>query len=251
MLRVCARRLYQAGLHVPFGTAYPGAKMKHWPRQQLPTNLKLRPEDRLRMSAIPRDVGRIPRDFVLNVLYHNHPCEVEKIWDLCVRDPTVVLDSKRQLRALLRQCRDEGFVSFERAAENDGWVCVLTRERFAEVRDLATAAAQKAVPTNVSVLRGSAMAETTAGMASYESMDLEARERHLAALAAAVEETSATARKFQRAEVDYLPFTDLNGKVGFMWWYDVRDTAGDTRLATGLANTGAQVPAGNIAGIEK
>lgn len=249
MLRRTVLRVYQAGVHVPVGVAYPAAKMRHWPRQKLPANFNLTAEDKLKMDAIPRDVGRIPRDFVLNVLYHNQPCEVEKIWECCLRDPTVPLDSKRHLRAVLRQSREEGFVCFEKDSSSDTWICLLTRERFQEVRDLAAAVSQRNVPTNLAVLRGSAMAETTANMASYEAMNDEGREVHLASLTRAVEQTNEAVRRYMRTEIDYLPFTDINGKVNFMWWYDVRDSNADAHGSEALATPALQAP--NLSGIDK
>ena len=236
MLRRTIRRLWMEGIHVPRGTNYQGARMKHWPTTPPPKNLNLTREQRLRMEALPRDVGMIPRDFVLNVLYLNQPCEVDKLWEMCTEDPTSVMESKRHLRAVLKQCREEGFVYFERDTGTDGWICLLTRERFEEVRAMAKTAAENATPASVSVLRGSAVAETAAIAEKFESFDEETQKKHAAELAEAVKATNEAVRKYQRTEIDYLPYTDINGKVNFMWWYDVRDAAMDAKGAEALSS---------------
>ena len=83
MLRRTAGRLFQVGAHVPHGTAYRGARIKSWPRQQLPANMSFLPEQRWTMKAVPRDTGRIPRDFVLTVVYKSQPVNVGDLWSLC------------------------------------------------------------------------------------------------------------------------------------------------------------------------
>ncbi|EKG05852.1 hypothetical protein TCSYLVIO_003064 [Trypanosoma cruzi] len=213
--------LWQHGVHVPRGVVYHGAKMKHWPEQKVPDNFKFTEEQRFRTKAIPRDFGKIPRDFVLSVLYRHQPCEVSGLWEHCTSDPGVVLDSKRHLREVLKQARDEGFVSFERDPVSNEWLCFVTRERFEEVRQIAGA---KAEASEVySGLRGSSATETSSYTERFKEMNEMAREEHARRLEEEVKTTTKHLRSFQRKEVDYLPYTDLNGKVNFMWWYETRD----------------------------
>ncbi|RNF00923.1 hypothetical protein TraAM80_07313 [Trypanosoma rangeli] len=212
---------WQYGIHTPRGVAYHGAKMKHWPEQKIPENFKFTEEQRFRAKAIPRDVGKIPRNFVLSVLYRHQPCEVGGLWEYCTNDPEVVLDSKRHLREVLQQAREEGFVTFERDPVSNEWLCFLTRERFEEVRQIAGAKAE--VSEVHSGLRGFSAAETSSYTERFKEMNETAKEEHARRLEEEVTATTRHLRSFQRREVDYLPYTDLNGKVNFMWWYETRD----------------------------
>jgi hypothetical protein len=244
-------RLFQVGAHVPHGVAYRGATMKQWPRQQLPANFKMLPEQRWRMQAMPRDTGKIPRDFVLKMLYQQQPCELDALWGHCTSDGNCVLDSKRHLRDVLKQCRDESFIFFEKDKVTDAWVCSLTRERYENVRTMVHSLnAEQQTPLDAG-LRGAAAEETTAFAGEYESMDEGAKKEHVTQLRRALEQSSSAVQQFQRSEVDYLPYTDLNGKVKFMWWYDVKDVANDTAAAQVAGQGTGQLEAPNVAGISQ
>lgn len=203
---------------MPHGVKYNAAKMKHWPEQEVPQNFKFVQEQRFRAKAMPRDTGKIPRNFVLSVLYRHQPCEVSSLWERCMGDPQIVLDSKRHLREVLQQARAEGFITFDKDPVTQQWLCYLTRERFEDVRGIVGAAAE--ATDRLSGLRGSAATETSAFSASFHEMNEASKHEHLKRLEEQVRETTRHLHAFQRTEVDYLPYTDLNGKVNFMWWYE-------------------------------
>lgn len=221
------RRLFQSGVHTAKGAGvYSNAKIKNWPEQKIPDDFRFTDEQRFRLKAMPRDIGRIPRDFVLSVVYQNQPCEVDKLWDMCSTDPRCVLDSKRHLRAVLKQAREEGWITFEKsqdvAASESQWTCVLTRERFSEVKQIISGHVEASATSGVG-LRGANLAETTEALQAFKEMNEDAKATHLRLLKEQVKLTTERLRRFQRTEVDYLPYTDLNGKVQFMWWYETRD----------------------------
>lgn len=229
MLQRTILKKLQQGVHTPKGQqVYNAAKMKNWPEQKIPPNFNFTAEQRFRVKAMPRDIGRIPRDFVLSVLYRHQPCPVDGLWDLCSADPAAVLDSKRHLREVLKQAREEGFVTFDKN-ERDEWTCTLCRERYEEVRRIVNH--RNETGATMSSLRGSSVAETSEYSQTFQEMNDEARAEHLKLLQEQVALTSEKLRKFQKTEIDYLPYTDLNGKVNFMWWYESRDQsakAGDS-----------------------
>lgn len=228
---------------MPKGKTFNAARMANWPEMKIPDNFQFTEEQRFRMKAVPRDTGRIPRDFVLSVLYRHQPCEIDKLWDYCSADPRCVLDSKRHLRAVLKQTREEGFVTLEKstsvvrsessASSSDAaspasasaaeWLCLLTRERYAEVKQLVAKILESSSVASASGLRGSNITETANAMDTFRALNEEAKLAHKAMLEKHVGETTEMLRKFQRTEIDYLPYTDLNGKVQFMWWYEQRD----------------------------
>ncbi|EPY38986.1 hypothetical protein AGDE_04943 [Angomonas deanei] len=217
--------LFQSGVHTPPGVSYNAARMKGWPQQKVPENFKFTEEQRFKTKALPRDTGRIARDFLLSVLYQHQPCEVSTLWEHCMCDPQIVLDSKKHLRDVLHQARSEGYVSFEKDPLTQKWVCHLARERYEEVVRMVSARTESL--DHYGKLRGAAASETTEFAANFNEMNEEAKREHLAFLTEQVKETTQRLKKFQRTEIDYLPYTDLNGKVNFMWWYetvDVKDT---------------------------
>ncbi|CBZ28684.1 conserved hypothetical protein [Leishmania mexicana MHOM/GT/2001/U1103] len=229
----CFARLFQAGVHTPHGSRYNAARMKNWPVQEVAQNFNFTNEQRFKAKTMPRDTGKIPRDFLLSVLYRNQPCEVGSLWEHCLNDPQIVLDSKRHLRDVLQQARAEGFVSFEKDAVTDRWVCHLTRERFEEVRALVGARAE--AQDLYSGLRGASATETSAYSESFREMNEDTKREHLRLLSEQVTDTTTHIRKFQRMEMDYLPYTDLNGKVNFMWWYEMSDARDATALPEAAA----------------
>ena len=198
--------------------------MKSWPRQQLPQNFNFLPEQKWTMKPLPRDTGRIPRDFVLTVVYKAQPVNVAELWGLCTCESGCVLDSKRHLRDVLKQAREEGFLVFERDEATDAWSCSLTRERFEEVRSMVTedAATQTAAHAG---LRGKSADKTTELAAAFQHMDRSEKLDHVDKLREALRDSNAQVEQFQRTEAEYLPYTTLNGKVDFMWWYESRDVS--------------------------
>ncbi|EPY30667.1 hypothetical protein STCU_03953 [Strigomonas culicis] len=226
--------LFQTGVHLPHGVKYNAARMKGWPQQEVPANFKFTEEQRFRTKSMPRDTGRIARDFLLSVLYRHQPCEVSALWEHCMSDPQIVLDSKKHLRDVLQQARAEGFVSFEQEPLSRRWVCHLTRERYEEVRGIVNAKME--ATEQYSGMRGAAASETADYAAAFQEMNEEAKREHAALLARQVELTSQHLRKFQRTEIDYLPYTDLNGKVNFMWWYETVDAKEQATLPAGGAS---------------
>lgn len=223
-MRRCLLHRFQTGVHIPHDVTYHAAKMKHWPEQKIPKNFAFTGEQRFKATAMPRDTGKIPRDFLLSVLYRHQPCEISSLWEYCVGDPQTVLDSKRHLRSVLEQARNEGFVTFEMDAVTRRWLCHLTRERYEQVRAIVSAKIE--ATGQYSGLRGVAATETSEYATNFQAMNEEAKKAHLRILSEHVAETTKHLNKFQRTEIDYLPYTDLNGKVNFMWWYETADRRG-------------------------
>lgn len=279
--------------------------MKDWPRVTMPKNFHFTPEQRLRLQGLPRDTGHIPRNFVLRMVYYHQPVPVEKLWDICTSESGCVLDSKKHLRDVLKCCRDESFVHFEKqGGAGAGWLCHLTRERLEDVkRIVATTSAEEATPAALG-MRGTAATQTSESIAAVQdrvrvsgkeaaaaanaeggdggpssspsaenvpasrdeeevsaaaaalslddgesrsSHDAELRAtldantvaaRHIEFLRQALSQSQDISRRFRRSEVDYLPYTDLNGKVKMMWWYDVQEGPERASVSLGASSSG-------------
>lgn len=256
MFRLCGVRRLQVGVHVPHGTTVAaGASMKNWPKQQIPQNFNMLQEQRRKGRMFPRDVGRVPRDFVLRVLFTEQPVPVEDLWSACNSDSECVLEGKNHLRQILKQCRDEGFLVFEKQSVDingmcvgqqvsrqykrsnetvEKWCCVLTRERYADCQEIASMSQQN-TESNASAedlgLQGDAAVSTDSSR--QEAMDTlsssggagfsSAKHHHVQQLLKAISMTKTPLRKYERYTIDYLPYTDANGRVSTMWWYETEE----------------------------
>lgn len=211
------------------------SRMKHWPRKrEIPENFAFTPEQRYRAKSIPRDTGKIPKDFVLSILYRHQPCEVSDLWSFCLADPRIVLDGKRHLREVLQQLRAEGYVTFEKNLHSQKWEGHLTRERYEDVRRIVKSALfsvessdEASFPPAIESSLNTEAVDTPLESlsASEKAVQLETLEKELAL-------TTQKLAKYQFVEIDYLPYTDLNGKVKFMWWYETSSLP--PQEATGL-----------------
>lgn len=197
--------------------------MKHWPqKRRIPENFSFTSEQRYRAKSIPRDTGKIPKDFVLSILYRHQPCVVSHLWSLCAADPRIVLDSKKHLREVLQQLRSEGYVTFEKNLHSQEWESHLTRERYNDVRKIVKSALFSTGSTkeqNISPTAESSF-DTVSLDVSTNALSTTERVAELKKLEEQLAQTTKNLAKYQFTEIDYLPYTDLNGKVKFMWWYE-------------------------------
>ena len=125
---------------------------------------------------------------------------------------------------MLKQAREEGYLVFEKDEGADNWTCTLTRERFEEVRSMVQedSATQTAAHAG---LRGKAADKTTELGAAFRQMTREEKTEHLSQLREALRASNERVEEYQRTEAEYLPYTTLNGRVEFMWWYESRDVS--------------------------
>lgn len=207
----------------PTRNQHHAARIKYWPQKRsIPENFCFTAEQKYRAKSIPRDTGKIPKDFVLSMLYRHQPCVVSYLWSFCSADPRVVLDGKKHLREVLQQLRAEGYVSFEKNFHTQEWEAHLTRERYDDVRSMIKStlfAAEKREEKNLLPLSKISL-NTELKNPSVEALSASDKEDHLAKLEKQLALTTQKLTQYQFVEMDYVPYTDLNGKVKFMWWYE-------------------------------
>lgn len=200
-----------------------GARIKYWPlKRNIPENFCFTAEQRYRATSIPRDTGKIPKDFVLSMLYRHQPCVVSCLWSFCVSDPRIVLDGKKHLREVLQQLRAEGYVTFEKNFHTREWEAHLTRERYDDVRSIVKSALFAAEQREEKKLLSPSKSSLNTELInpSVEALNASEKEDHLAKLEKQLALTTKKLSQHQFVEMDYVPYTDLNGKVKFMWWYE-------------------------------
>lgn len=175
---------------------------------------------------MPRDTGSVPVQFVLSVLYRHQPCEMSSLWNCCAGDSRSVLDSRKHLRDVLHEARAQGFVYFELNPHTERWECHLTRERYHEVRDLVRQSTAAGGSESGELQPQRELAHDHDGNeTTSRSLMVEEKSRRLAELEEQLRESTVDLKQYQSVEVDYLPFTDLNGRVQFMWWYETSEAA--------------------------
>lgn len=71
--------------------------------------------------AIPRDLGEIPRDYILKNLQRNEPITLQRLFDVIKEKPDCPVDSRRHLRQVLRIARLQSWVYTEKNQTDNRW----------------------------------------------------------------------------------------------------------------------------------
>eukprot|EP00760_Papus_ankaliazontas_P020906 PhM_4_TR18607/c0_g1_i1/m.30928 len=223
---------------MPFREVYPtAAKIAGHPESiQVPKNFRWH-DPLMEQVPLPRGTCAEPLYFVLSVIYYNQPCRMAQLWSLCSQVPFVPLDSRRHLRQVVHQARHEGWVFFEKNAETHQWYVYPTRERHEELKVLVrgwreawmqrvAAGSGGSEPANVAERTQSTTAPANA---AFQNMSPQDRVAHMEKVQEQLFALQTKLAKHERTSMDYLPYTDPNGRVHFMWWYDTTGTRSKAR----------------------
>jgi len=108
------------------------------PRYDIPANRRIKDFFQHKPKAIPRDVGEIPRNYILRFVYFNQPITSMGLWELMKKQADCPFDSKHHLQLVMKFARLDGWIYFEINQDSNQWVCNLTRERYNDVQALVT-----------------------------------------------------------------------------------------------------------------
>ena len=121
---------------IPYRTERIMFKMCRGERYEVPTDRHLRHRDKYVPLGIPRDMGEIPRNYIIRHLFFTQPITATALWEILKRQPDVPLDSRRHLTLVLKMARLENWIYFEKNQDSNEWVCNITRDRYAEAQTL-------------------------------------------------------------------------------------------------------------------
>eukprot|EP00796_Vickermania_ingenoplastis_P005700 gene5700-4063_t len=88
------------------------------------------------IKAIPRDLGELPRRFVLPLLFFHQPVQLLDLWELCKQHDDVPLDSAKHLRLVLKIAKLQHWVYAEKNQSDNKYYYYLHRSRVHEVQEL-------------------------------------------------------------------------------------------------------------------
>ncbi|CCW59835.1 unnamed protein product [Phytomonas sp. EM1] len=88
------------------------------------------------LKAIPRDLGDLPRNYVLKLLYFHQPIRLIDFWEVCKQQDDVPLDSAKHLRLVLKIAKLQKWVYAEKNQTNNLYYYYIHQSRMHEVKDM-------------------------------------------------------------------------------------------------------------------
>lgn len=107
--------------------------------KQLNSNIRelfKKPLEMNNIKAIPRDLGEIPRNFAISLLFMHQPIRLLDLWELCKNYDDVPLDSAKHLRLVLKICKLQKWVYCEKNQSDNNYYYYLHRSRNHEVQEM-------------------------------------------------------------------------------------------------------------------
>ncbi len=95
-----------------------------------------RPETQKWIRSIPRDLGQIPRDYIIRLLYFNQPCTTDTLWTLAKADDACPLDSKRHMKMVMKIATLQNWIIFEKNQTNNLYYATVHPNKSKEAQDL-------------------------------------------------------------------------------------------------------------------
>ena len=95
-----------------------------------------RPMKQSKIRAIPRDLGTVPRDHAIRLLFFNQPCTVETLWQLAKSDDSCPFDSKKHLKSVLTIARMQNWIVYEKNQTNNIFYCSVHPGKAKEAQEL-------------------------------------------------------------------------------------------------------------------
>ncbi|ESS70202.1 hypothetical protein TCDM_01001 [Trypanosoma cruzi Dm28c] len=91
------------------------------------------------IKAIPRDLGEIPRNYVIKLLFFHQPIRLVDLWSVCKEHDDVPLDSAKHLRLVLKIAKLQRWVYAEKNQTNNLYYYYIHQSRVREVQEMVRA----------------------------------------------------------------------------------------------------------------
>lgn len=164
------------------------------------------------IRAIPRDLGELPRSFVIKLLFLNQPVRQTDLWELCKQDEHCPLDSSKHLRLVLKIAKLQKWAYVEKNQTNNMWYYYVHQSRTHEVQDMIRADAVEKRDAEARAVEEADQVEQEKKAAASEAMDL-AIQSMQHALASNISKIG----EFDPAFVRSLPYVTEGGALNFSW----------------------------------
>lgn len=164
------------------------------------------------LMAIPRDLGEIPRNYVLKLLLLHQPIRLLDFWEVCKQQDDVPLDSAKHLRLVLKIAALQKWVYAEKNQSNNLYYYYIHQGRAQEVQALLRAdeLARRAAEADA---EGQRIREEQEAVQREEST----LEDNIVMMQNLLVSNTARLRLFDPAYVDSLPFVNDDGVIDCTW----------------------------------
>jgi hypothetical protein len=88
------------------------------------------------LKAIPRDLGEVPRNYALRILFLQQPVRLLDLWETLKLRDDVPFDSSKHLRNVLKIAGKMKWVYAEKNQTNNMWYYYIHQSRVAEVQEM-------------------------------------------------------------------------------------------------------------------
>ena len=177
----------------------------------------------MKKHAIPRDLGELPRTYLLRCLFVNQPVTQHDLWELLKANADCPFDSYRHLEFVLRIALHQNWVMREKNQTDRKWYLSVHQQRSAVVSEALQNEKEAAA-------RAKAEAEANAeevARAEQEQVD-EALELAIQDLQHQIMVNVAVLQEQDRDLVRSLPYVRPDGAIDFAWY---REGGSETLLA--------------------
>ncbi|CBZ14567.1 conserved hypothetical protein [Leishmania braziliensis MHOM/BR/75/M2904] len=173
------------------------------------------------IKAVPRDLGELPRNYVLKLLFFHQPIRLLDLWELCKQHNDVPLDSARHLRLVLKIAKLQKWAYAEKNQTDNLYYYYVHQSRIHEVQQMVR---------HDEVVKRAQEADSKRQIVRQEE-ERQAREAqslddHIIALQNTLVSNIGHIRAFDPTFVDTKPYVMESGAVNCAWhWEGAVDAA--------------------------
>lgn len=88
------------------------------------------------LKAVPRDLGELPRNYVVKQLFFTQPVRLVELWEILKKKDDVPIDSAKHLRLVLKVAKMQKWVYAEKNQSNNLYYYYVHSSRVHEVQDM-------------------------------------------------------------------------------------------------------------------
>lgn len=182
-----------------------------------------KPLERNNIKAIPRDLGELPRNFVVKLLFFHQPLRLLDLWEVCKLRDDIPLDSAKHLRLVLKVAKMQRWVYAEKNQTNNLYYYYIHQSRSHEV--------QAMVRQDELEKRSREAAEEAAAEATREAQKSQDEGRiddSIAALQNMLVRNIGQIQAFDPTYVAAKPYVTESGAVNCAWhWHEATQKKSD------------------------
>ncbi|CAD2215248.1 hypothetical protein AGDE_03336 [Angomonas deanei] len=164
------------------------------------------------LKAIPRDLGELPRNFLIKLLFFHQPIRLLDLWEVCKQQEDVPLDSAKHLRLVLKVARLQKWVYTEKNQTNNMYYYYVHQSRTHEVQKMVRA---DEVARKEQENRAAEEAEGLQSQAEAEQQS--SLDSRIQAMQNILAHNIGSIRDYDPQYVEEKPYVTESGAVNFTW----------------------------------